>query len=109
MIRNSDPLGTIRTAKKAFEIFKQGQKNATPEQRAAWEKQTYQHRWKNLAGMFIFSLITGGALYAEMAYRHQFFDPIAWFIAVAVTGFLFLLGVASVIGYLWKIIQGSPE
>ena len=105
-MRIGDPVGTIRTAKKAFEAYKQIQKNATPEQRAAWNNATYQNRWKNLVWMGIFSLLTGGGLYFEVVYRQQFFDPIAWFIVTVITGFLFLLGVASVGGYIWKIFQG---
>ncbi len=105
MIRNSDPNATIRTAKKAFDLFRQVQKNATPEQRAAWNKSTYENRWKNLAWMIVFSIITCSGLYLEIIYRTKFFDPVAWIVAIAITGLLSLVGVASVFGYIWKIIN----
>ncbi len=107
IIRNNDPIGTIRTAKKAFELFKEAQKNATPEERAAWADKAYQDRWKNLGGTCLFTLITGAGVYAEILWRNNFPDPISWAILFGLNALLLAIGIASVVKYIWMIVKGK--
>lgn len=111
MIRNNDPVGFLRTAKKAITVMKDAHQNATPEQRAARGELMYRDRWKNLAWSMLFAAVTGGACYA------LWFIPkikltmhvISWGILSVMCALLFILALITAGVYLKLIVKGVSE
>lgn len=107
MIRNNDPVGFIRTAKKAVGVMKDATQHVTPGQKAAWNADRYQNRWKNLAWSLLFTFITGAGVYGFLYPFKRYIATIPWFIVVGLLSILCLLGIIMIGGYLKLIIQGK--
>ncbi|OGF32225.1 hypothetical protein A2223_01430 [Candidatus Falkowbacteria bacterium RIFOXYA2_FULL_35_8] len=90
--------------KEFLEVFKTVQNQKIDKER--WKQEKYEKRWQNLFMTILFCAVVGLLFFLALNFRSDFSSAILWWIWMVFSGLLIVLGIITVLHYLYIIIRG---
>ena len=90
--------------KEFLEVFKTVQNQKIDKE--MWKQEKYEKRWQNLFMTILFCAVVGLLFFLALNFRSDFSSAILWWIWMVFSGLLIVLGIITVLHYLYIIIRG---